>query len=194
MSRTVRIKKSKELKEKDFYQTHPAMVRALVDNYNLEGFILDPCAGHLSIGNGLREKGLQDIIEHDINPCDFSVAKIDFLQQEVPENNVFNAIIMNPPYSNKYAFIDKALEYGCEVFVLLPLDTSNYNIFHKRYLDVPQYQGRLLMTPKVILHEGLETKRGGNSSYAWYHYDPNVDAIDKYEKYADLMEYGLAIS
>lgn len=188
MSRTVRIKKTKELKNKDFYQTHPAMVRALMEKYDLNEPILDPCAGKGIIGDVLSKQAYV-VKEFDLHPQSTPIKKLNFLKTNLSIQ--IDTIIMNPPYSNKYAFIDKALEYNCEVFVLLPLDTSNYNLFHEKYLDVPHYQGRLLMTPKLILHEGLETKRGGNSSYAWYHYDPNVYAEDKYEKYANLENYGL---
>jgi len=193
MSRTVRIKKSKELKDKDFYQTHPAMVRALIAQCFAKDIsvmeVFDPCCGKKVIGNVFRDH-MVNIYESDLYPNDNTITKANFLKS----NSEFEVVVMNPPYSDKYNFIDHAITISDRSYVLLPLDTSNYNVFHKNYLNQPTYLGRLLMTPKVILHEDLKTKRGGNSSYAWYEFsdkfkrDPSQDA---YERYANLMDFGL---
>lgn len=182
--RTIRKPKTKELKAKDFYQTNPAMVQALIDkDFYLkvrQHKILDPCCGKNVIGNVLRKNGFKHINEIDIEQG------VDFLAYYKSHD----VIIMNPPYSNKYAFIDHALEIARYVYVLLPLDVSNYNLFHREYLNTEKYKGRILMTPKMILHDGIEPKFGGNSSYAWYHFsNDNTNLDKKYEKYADLAEY-----
>ena len=176
--RTVRIKKVKELKEKDFYQTHPSMVYSLINNYDIKGTILDPCAGKGIIGS------IISVDEFDLHPGKSNMQQRNFLNFYTHYDN----IIMNPPYSDKYRFIDHALAVADRIFVLLPLDTSNYNIFHTRYLNTNLYRGRLLMTPKIMLSETIKLKRGGNTSYAWYEFGESKSKV-KYEKYDDLMRY-----
>ena len=180
--RTVRIKKPDQLKVQDFYQTHPFMVKCLCDNFDIQGTVLDPCAGGGIIADNLST----NVEEMDLFPKLDRIVEKDFLSSE---NNSYDYIVMNPPYSNKYAFILKALEVAQVVFVLLPLDVSNYNLFHREYLNTKQYRGRLLMTPKVMLHSGVEMKKGGNSSYAWYEFSQEPNGDRKYEIYGDLNQY-----
>lgn len=182
-----------QLKAKDFYQTHPSMVRALIDkklcNAQKYQTILDPCCGNKIIGTHLRLAGFHDITEIDLYPANKLVSQADFMEFRPLIKN-FDIFIMNPPFSNKYRFIDRALGIAkTSVYVLLPLDVSNYNYFHQNYLNKPHYKGRLLMTPKMILHENTETKFGGAVSYAWYEFGTRNIYSAKYETYADLREY-----
>lgn len=194
--RTVRTAKPKDLKAKDFYQTHPAMVQSLCNKYlcyvDRDKSILDPCSGNGVIKKVLRKNGFTGLIAQvDIEKKDDPrVIELDFFEYMQEINHKVDIIVMNPPYSNKYAFIDEALNVARDVFVLLPLDVSNYNHFHKNYLDTKEYKGRLLMTPKMMLHEGLEPKFGGNTSYAWYHFsNSNSFTNVKTEIYDDLRLY-----
>jgi predicted RNA methylase len=194
--RTVRRNKSKELKEKDFYQTNPAMVRALLKYLPWSNVsILDPCCGEgvicgqLALSFGMQaavhgKKGIK-LIAYDKFPK--TGASVDFMDEE----EEFDYVIMNPPFSQKYEFIDKALEVGKNVFCLLPLDVMNYNVVQRNYLSQKFFCGVILMTPKLFLHSGTEAKRGGNSSYGWFHFSLENKNKFPYMLFENLEDYGL---
>jgi hypothetical protein len=135
--------------------------------------------------SGLDSLGIS-LSGYDKFPKDGVGAK-DFLEEKEEQD----IVVMNPPFSNKYAFIDKALEIARITYCLLPLDTCNYNYFARNYLIKKTYWGRVTMTPKLFLHDGTETRRGGNSSYAWFEFRQTERQVDAYEKFLDLEDFGL---
>lgn len=181
-----RTEKSEIEKDKDFYQTHPTMVKALIswlNNSSPELRVLDPCCG-----KGVIYKELETLFRN-VTHFDKYLGdnKLDFLEHK--EN--YDLIIMNPPYSNKnvYRFIDHARKLASSVFCLLPINQSNYNMFHNDYEDIPEFVGKIKMTPKMFLHEGIEFKTGGTASYAWYYW--NKDNNTDYSKtwYYNLRDF-----
>lgn len=174
----------------DYYITPWQCVQALIDKTDIpkDSIILDPCAGTGVIGKVLKRNGYCNILEEDI------IEGNDFLQRE--EESVFDYIIANPPYSIKNAFIDKAIKIAHNVIMILPANVINYNEFQEKYLDIPNYMGRLLMRPKFFMEEEEREipKLGGVSSYAWFWWFEQVpftvdlDNISR-ESYIDLKPY-----
>lgn len=165
-----RTNKTKIENEKDFYQTPIEMTHALLLYMKLKDIsetsnILDPCSGHGAIVKELKR--YYNNVNYIDKYTEKDIHKIDFLEYE----GAPDVIIMNPPYSNKYEFIDNALQIAPKVFCLLPLQIMNYNIFHTKYMNIPQFGGKIVMTPKVRLHSGIDIKYGGMSSYAWFYWD-----------------------
>jgi hypothetical protein len=180
-----RTKKSDLKKQKDFYQTNPLMVKVLTDwlkvNQNGAINILDPCAGKGVIRRGLLSYFLK------VNYMDkFSGKKRgNFLNH----NKLYDMIIMNPPYSAKYKFIDHARKQAKHVFCLLPLNISNYNMFHREYEDIPEFVGKIQMAPKMFLDETTEFKAGGTAQYCWYIWDGTNNTSYSKTWYSDLRKY-----
>ena len=164
--------------ERDFFVTPRQMCISLANKYNIVGDrVLDPCCG---LGN--MKNYLPITNQYDLYP-QIDVQKKDFLT----ETERWDCIIMNPPYRDKYKFINKAIELSDRVFILMPLEVSSYNIFVKDYLNTGKYKGRLLMTPKVFMSPKDEFITGGTTVYCWYEFAANSSDI-KYEIYDDLRE------
>jgi hypothetical protein len=172
---------------RDFFQTPEVCVQALVDRSALwhEERILDPSAGNGPISKVLRRNGFDFVDEFDIHP---SPGK-DFLKDEYEH---YDVVVCNPPYSKKNDFIRRALSIADRIYMILPMQVVNYNQFHREFLAIPQYQGRILMTPKFFMTEEYQIRldhRGGISSYAWFCWQPAVKFRPRsWEVYVDLDE------
>ena len=97
---------------------------------------------------------------------------------------------MNPPYSAKYRFIDKARKEARYVFCLLPLNVRNYLCIHEKYEDIPEYVGYIKMSPKINLKKNGVHVRGGNSMYCWLIWDSEKKDNKKEFWLGDLDRYG----
>jgi hypothetical protein len=184
-----RIHKTTKETDKDFYQTNPYMVLALKEWLIENGFsnevtILDPCCGQKVIGDGLRDT-FPNIIEIDKFPEEGE--SIDFMDYE-PDRKV-DIVIMNSPYSNKYNFINRAMEMADHVFSLLPLNVSNYNMFHREFEDIHEFVGKLQMAPKMFLDQTTDFRPGGTAQYCFYYWKKDKHTTD-YSKtwYKDLIK------
>ena len=152
-----RIDKTKAENIKDFYQTPTECTLALIDwlkedpCMKPEARILDPCCGEGAISNELK-KQFPNITEFDLydedNPMDF----FDYQEKS-------DMIIMNPPYSNKYEFLKRAFKLAKVTIAILPMQIANYNMFHRDYLNIPSYTGRILLTPKIMMGDENKIKR-----------------------------------
>lgn len=181
-----RIKKSDLKNKKDFYQTNPYMVKALrfwltENGFNENLSFLDPCTGKGVICRGLYEKFV------NIKKFDKFMGniRINFLTH----TKKYDVVVMNPPYSAKYKFIDHARKHSNIVICLLPLNISNYNMFHRQYEDIPEFVGKIQMAPKMFLDETTTFKAGGTAQYCWYIWDKNNNTDYSKTWYYDLREY-----
>ena len=186
MKSIVRRSKTTKNKKADFYQTNPFMSKILIDWLKENKFdpslkVVDPCCGKHSITNELN-KYFGAVSYFDKFQGD---NKLDYLEEIISTN----IIVMNPPYSAKYAFIDKARQDADYVFCLLPLNISNYNMFHREYEDIPNFVGKIQMAPKMFLDETLDFKAGGNSQYCWYIWHGKNNTNYSTTWYYDLRNY-----
>ncbi len=170
--------KSPKQRLKDFYQTHPGMPKILVEFLKENNFpnnlrVLDPCSG--------RQVITRELIEyfHDVTHYDKYMGrkKRDFLKSW----KKYDLIAMNAPFSQKDCFIKHARKKAKHVFALFPLNVSQYNYFHQELETDPEFVGLIKMTPKMILHDGTETQKGGNSVYCWYYWQKG------YKRSPDLL-------
>jgi hypothetical protein len=148
---------------RDFRQTPEVAVLALCESGLLDpkAHYLDPCCGNRPIGHVLQKYGYA-IEEHDL-----FIDGVDYLTDDAYRDSV----IMNPPYNQKYAFLDHALETAQAVYAILPLQWANYNVTIQKYFSRPDYMGKLLLTPKFQMTDAYQTTltcRGGNTAYAWF--------------------------
>ena len=164
--------KSRRGNKSDFYVTPFPCIEALLDNISITNKkILDPCCGtgiekcgtvsRVIIESGFIQK-INFFHEYDI------ISGKDFFN----EQDYFDLIISNPPYSIKNRFIKKALLHANDIYFILPMDVCNYNEFHREFLDNELFLGKYLMTPKFFMtdKETYSPKRGGISAYAWFHW------------------------
>ncbi len=117
----VGIKNGRNRSPHDYYITDPKAVKAILEREDLEGVILDPCAG-----NGGIAKFFKDInnffcsdIREDDDLYPQAVKGIDFLKDYDKKSLALspNTIIMNPPFNSILQFIKKALELADKVVV-----------------------------------------------------------------------------
>jgi hypothetical protein len=167
----------------DFYVTPYPCITALLSRANIPktATILDPCSGTGVIGKILRSSGYTSVTAYDI------VDGFDFYA----ESSKYDVIIANPPYSHKNEFIKKAMEVANDVYMILPMTVNSYNRFHKQFLDIPPFKERFVMTPKFFMteEETWKPKRGGISSYAWYHWKRDYNSSHSIEMYIDLDDF-----
>jgi hypothetical protein len=171
---------------KDYFQTPEICVQALLNHITIMPGerILDPCCGNMPIGNVLRRNGYE-IDEYDLYP-----EGNDFLVESYDD---YDILICNPPYSMKNEFIRKAMTVAKRVYMILPMQVVNYNRFHREFLAIPEYEGRILMTPKFFMTVEYQVNivnRGGISAYAWFHWQRQnqTPPYRSYESYVDLDE------
>lgn len=173
----------------DYYITPTPCVRALLDNIPMPNSFtyLDPCSGTGVIGRTLREYGIENITELEKSKGQ------NFLTHE----KHYDVIIGNPPYSIKDDFWTKAMEIGKHIFFILPYNVGNYNSFHRNNMDIPQFIGKWLMTPKFFMgkEETENPKKGGVSAYAWYYWRPNgkTGKEGSFERYINLNDYFIGV-
>ena len=121
--------------------------------------ILDPCEGDGIIKNALRSR-TNSVIGFDLFPN--HGVSVDFLKH----SGKYDIISGNPPFSLKGDFIEHGLSISEYVIYILPMSVVSYNIFHRSFLDIPQYMGRILMTPKMFMNASGSFVPGGTDSYA----------------------------
>ena len=186
-----RVKKSKVEDNKDFYQTPSEATEALLQIIKKLGLdpkstVLDPCCGEFSIYRRLCYYFI-NVKYFDLN---FTMHRQNFLTHK----KKYDIIIMNPPYGKlKYKFINHARKIAKHVFVFLPMQIVNYLDFHDNYMDIPEFVGKIKMTPKIFLHEGKELRPGGMSSYSWFYYNSENNYPASIEWYKNLKEVELRI-
>lgn len=89
-------------------------------------YILDPCCGDgaLDIYDDKYDYTLYDLVDRSNGK--FSVNIGDFLKQLVrlaPNDEKFDAVIMNPPFGLCEKFIDKAFQFSDDIYVICPFKT-----------------------------------------------------------------------
>jgi hypothetical protein len=191
--------KSDDENKKDFYQTSPPLIMALIEgmrdlklythNIGRMARVLDPCAGNGAIGNVLK-KHFEQVTEFDLY-SGYTYEK-DFLK----EDGWYDYIIFNSPYTKKNAFIEHALEISNFVFSLLPIGVENYTIMNEKFFDDDAYIGKIKCYPKFFMTEDLpdKIKWGGMSCYAWHIFTSDSDKqkkfkTTKFEIIKDIRKY-----
>lgn len=176
-------------KEKDFYQTPQQCVDVLiyhllnVENYGIDTTVLDPCMGEGMIYNTLIKhfpftEGIDKYATDKNQRCNY----FEYIC------GLKELIIMNPPYSQKDDFINKAMREAENVYCILPKQVDNYISVNEKYLDVPEYAGKINLYPKIIMSEKPQYKQGGLTAYAWYHWNKKDNGKRKYDYFYDMRK------
>lgn len=99
----------------DFYPTPPEVTRALLESYDFDSHIWEPCAGDGAMTDVLKGYGFITY-SSDIDPQREDIEKFDFLKMKY---KLADAIITNPPFSIAEDIIRKCLELDVSQFALL---------------------------------------------------------------------------
>lgn len=152
-------------KKSDFYETPYSITQQFLDREKLSGSILEPASGLGAIAKILR-KNNYEITEKDLSLGD------DFLK----ENDKFDTIITNPPFSLAFEFIQKAKEVSNYFAFLLPLSYlhgkkrfdyiySDHNFPLSRIYVFTRYP----MLGEILREDGKYNT--GMMVYAWFVWD-----------------------
>ena len=179
-------KRESERPLNDFYPTPSCMVRALIENDFFEEFldadIYDPCCGKYAIGNVLREYGFKNITE-----CDLIYGQ-DFLADYT--DNVFDIVIMNPPFKSFDAFVEKAKRISRKVYCI---GKMNFFGSHGRNIN-KLWNGLEWVLPfdRMIAFDKPETEDGkvecGMMVTGWFIWNKNYTDFPKI-KVLDMQKY-----
>jgi len=148
-------------KKSDFYETPYSLTWLLLENEKIEGSVLEPACG-----NGAISK-IVGGIAYDIEK--------DFFK----EQNKFDVVITNPPYSLAYEFILKAKSIANKkIIFLLPLSyLHGKKRFDKVWSDKVFPLARIyVFTRYPMLGEQLRIDGKYNTGmmvYAWYVWEKN---------------------
>jgi hypothetical protein len=106
-----------EVQGRDFFQTPNYAVDLLVPfiPHNIDS-IWECASGYGKIAKRLRHHGFQYVKETDIRRS----LSFNFIEDKA--SNPLDCIITNPPFSIKYKFIHRALEYDVPFAFLIPFD------------------------------------------------------------------------
>lgn len=158
--------------EYDFYPTPEEVVDKLISNYDFYGNVLEPSAGDGIIINKLaqvQEIGNIDAIEIDeshkeklLNVCD-NVVFGDYLQMDVGS---YDWIITNPPFSLAQEFVEKSINSGANVCMLLRLNFLGSQKRHEFWKKYPP--NKILVLSKRPSFTGTGTD---SQEYAWFIWD-----------------------
>ncbi len=158
--------KTVEENKKDFYATPYALTETILNALKeldlSEVFmypkIIEPCAGEGAIYDVL-DKYFDLITTNDLF-FDGWEHNRDFLNSEWDSHDI---CIMNPPYSMKDDFIEKAMEVATISVVILPSNVDNYVKMNEKFFSKKEYIGAIRTYPKFFMGEDPKNFRwGGN--------------------------------
>jgi hypothetical protein len=91
-------------RERDFYETAPWQVRALLAHQPISGVVLEPCVGDWSIANELREVPGVTVATNDIDPERTATFHVDASHEALYRQLDIHCggcdwVITNPPYA-----------------------------------------------------------------------------------------------
>jgi len=169
--------------EFDFYTTPVYAVEQMLDNVfddrmqdNL--LVLDPCAGNGVFGDAIRRKTGWRLVETDIKQRECKLNAVgDFLTTDPTPK--FDAVVMNPPYTQATEFILHALKWckpdGC-VVAFLKLD---FLATRKRFDNLLKH-GHLrsiwINVGRVTCYYNgdVTDKTGGSTETGWFLFKPDT--------------------
>lgn len=105
---------AKNKPEADKVYTPDWLAEAIVNHYKPWGKCLEPCAGGGAFVRAMRKFGVAEVVEYEIDRGQ------DFLL--APENERFDFIITNPPFSKFRAFLKKSMEVADNIVFLCTIN------------------------------------------------------------------------
>lgn len=154
--------------ERDFYETLPRELLFAMDHVNIDGRILEPCAGGGAISNPLREKGF-DVITNDF--------QLDLLQ---PDNwdrfGPIDWVWMNPPFKHASLFLKQAYRVASKGVICYLRLTFLEPCEDRAAFLLDHPVNKLLVLPRSAYKEGTSSD---TVTRAWFVWEKDSDAVDK---------------
>lgn len=171
--------------ENDYYATNPSDTKEFLElideEYNLNNVtILEPAAGQGHISKVLKDRYKSNIISTDLinrTPIENDLGikgGIDFLETKNDEK--YDFVITNPPFSLAREFIDKSLEISDNVFIFAKLQFLEGKARKEWFKNIPLkyvYVYSHRANPWRNGEERDETgkKYSSTMAFAWYVFD-----------------------
>lgn len=188
-----RIPKDEKVKDADFYVTPYPMTFALLEYLKGQGVpktasILEPCTGEGHLAAVLKTY-FTNVTELDKYSLPVST---DFLEYQ-PEKK-FDLCVFNPPYNNKFKFIDHSFEVADIVIVLLPGLAEQYIKICEQYKDTDKYAGKITCYPKAFMSQTVKEdgtiEQGGTTNYGFLIFNTKYpQGKQKFEIMEDVRKY-----
>lgn len=177
-------------KKSDFYETPYSITRQFLQKEGvdkLQGKILEPSCGNDAIVKVLNEFGL-NVIGKDLSTGQ------NFLEEE----EKYDAIITNPPFSLAHEFVQKCKDLTNYFALLLPLSyLHGKSRFDSIYSDATFPLSRVyVFTRYPMLGDALREDgkyKTGMMVYAWFVWDKNTVGKEPVIKWIDNNEFVLNI-
>lgn len=171
--------------ENDYYATNPSDTKEFLElideEYNLNNVtILEPAAGQGHISKVLKDRYKSNIISTDLinripieNDLEIK-GGIDFLETKNDEK--YDFVITNPPFSLAREFIDKSLEISDNVFIFAKLQFLEGKARKEWFKNIPLKYVYVYSHRANPWRNGEERDENGKKysstmAFAWYVFD-----------------------
>jgi hypothetical protein len=133
---------------------------------------VEPHAGKNQLVDALKNHSIA-VYASDIAPRDSGIVQSDFLWASGLPNEFITGIVMNPPYQNIDAHIEKALELTepvqGQVILLARAELSYAKSRHHLFRGCHAFDAKVELTSRPRWIEG--TNGSPRHNYAWYVWD-----------------------
>ncbi len=156
-------------KGKDNYPTPSWVTKALLDEVQFKGNILEPACGSGNMVRGLKKWTDSQIFYQDIRTDNIhnDHGGIDFLAWK--PDKVIRNVVSNPPFNIALEFIKKSLQIATQkVCLLLRLNFLESGSRYKFFKNSPLKWVYVFCDRVAFYPEGKRRNSGGTIAFAWY--------------------------
>ena len=171
MNKIIGLHGIRKREKNDFYATDPKATNLFLDNFKLEGNVLEPACGLGHISEVLKKR--EYIVEStDLIDRGYGNKEVDFLKEEYTKK--YDNVLTNPPFKYAKEFVEKALTItNDKVIMLLKLQflesESRRSFFKETPLkEIYVHSKRIVCwkNGKPLNEKGK--KWSGTQAYAWF--------------------------
>ena len=159
----------RERERNDFYATPPHATNLFLNNFKLEGTILEPSCGMGHISEVVKAHGYE-VLSKDIIDYGYGNEISDFMEEE----GTYGTVISNPPFKIAKEFVEKALKVSDRyVIFLLKLQFLESEARKEMFQNTP-LKYVYVHSKRIACWKGGEEfdekgkKWAGTQAYAWF--------------------------
>jgi len=150
----------------DFYPTPNFVLFPILEKESFNGSILEPCCGEGHISIELIKKGF-NVTSRDLFDRGYGETGIDFLF--MPQADMFDNVITNPPYNLALEFAQAALIVARKKVAFLMKINFLEGVKRKPFLEnSPLKYVYVFSKRQTLTRPDWEGKNKGFITYAWY--------------------------
>ena len=159
----------REREKHDFYATDPNAVRLFLNEFKLEGSILEPSCGMGHISEVLKEYGYNPVSQDIIDRGYGSGGKNFF-----DERKRYDTVITNPPFKFAKEFVEKALDISDKHVIMLLKIQFLESESRKKFFKESPLKYVYVHSKRIVCFKNGEPfdekgkKWAGTQAYAWF--------------------------